>query len=140
MELGKTISKYDDQSGFNGLSLSGGSKMDELESKGEVIKPKLNTRKLSTDSGLAQVWVEDDQITISRAENGVCINKDNVIIAGKLHIANDIQKLRVNGFWTFNEELLTCLPSTTYTPIPVLLYTDPPYAKRAGALMSLLGG
>lgn len=137
----KKIKKYSDEELYSGLDISSpGSTVEQKEQNGEVIKPKQNTRKLSTDDGTAQIWVEDDTVSITRGEVGLQVNKDCVIISGRVGITTDIEKTRVQGFWTYNPELLTCLPSTLYTPIPVLLYTDPPYAKRAGALLGLVTG
>lgn len=132
------IKKYDEDQFFVGTSLSEDTPLQKLENDGKVIVPTQNFRKISTDSGTAQIWVEDDVITITRGEVGIGINKDCIVFSGRTHMTKNIEQNRVNGFWTWNPELLTCLPSTTYTPIPVLLYTDPPYAKQAGALMTLL--
>lgn len=134
------ICKYTDAELFGGMSLAQDDPLEKKEENGEVIQPKLNTRKISTDEGKAQIWVTDDYITIVSSDTGIGVTKDNVIIAGRLAIKNAPSEVRINGFWVLNEEILTCLPSTTYTPIPMLVYKDPPYAKRAGALLGLVTG
>ena len=113
--------------------------IDDKVSKGILMNTELKKR-FSTANGTASMLIGDDSISITKDDNGIFISKDNVIINGRQHMVKDIDKNRVNGFWCWNPELLTCLPSTVYTPIPVLLYTDPPAAKRASALVGLLTG
>ena len=58
---------------------------------------------------------------------------------GKIHLATNPEDIRINGFWVLNPELLSCLPSTIYTPIPVLKYSDPPFAKNVTAMFKIIG-
>jgi hypothetical protein len=99
--------------------------------------PANDTRKLSTKKGKAQVFVSDTTVAVSNENNAVIVNDKGVVIAGRTHITKNPSNIRINGFWVFNEELLTTVPSTTYTPIPVLLYKEIPYGKTAAAMTQI---
>lgn len=108
------------------------------EKKELVMHPERGDRKLSTESGTAQVYVSDNVVAISNDPNAIVVNEKGIIISGRTHITKTPSSVRIGGFWVFNEELLTTVPSTTYTPIPVLLYKEIPYAKQASTLNKLL--
>ena len=137
-----TISIYKD-SNFN-FALNTTDKSDaELnvkEQERSVITPKSDDRKISTENGKAQVYISEDTITMSNESNCVVVNDKGLIISGRTHVTKTPSSIRVAGFWVLNDELLTTLPSTTYTPIPVLLYKEIPYAKTASAIAKILKG
>lgn len=108
----------------------------------EKIRPLLDERKLGArplgEDGNAQLWITKNRIIVSYQERGLVVDQNGVIIAGQTHITATPSALRICGFWVFNDELLTTLPSTTYTPIPVLVYKESPYIKYAKTLTDYL--
>lgn len=106
----------------------------------QVNKPQTTAdhRKLSCKGGSAQLYIAPEVAKLSVLENGILIGKDGIILNGNMHLARDISKIRLNGFWVFNDELLTTLPSSIYTPIPVLKYKEPAFATIVGRLASAM--
>jgi hypothetical protein len=108
----------------------------------EKIRPLLDERKLGArplgEDGNAQLWITKNRIIVSYQERGLVVDQNGVIIAGQTHLTATPSALRICGFWVFNDELLTTLPSTTYTPIPVLVYKESPYIKYAKTLTDYL--
>ena len=107
----------------------------ELQTK---IQPQRDQRKLAIDGGIPQVLVTESKATMTYNDNGVAVNEYGTIIKGKVHLTGDPRDIRINGFWTLNPELLTCIPSTVYTPIPVLKCSDPPFVKNTANILKLL--
>lgn len=94
-----------------------------------IVNVKNDERKISILNGTAEVLVQEKSIHITQVENGIIISDYGTIIKGKTHLADTPSNIRINGFWVFNDDLLTTLPSTIYTPIPVLKYKESPYVK-----------
>jgi hypothetical protein len=111
----------------------------ELE-YGDVVDYRFDERKLSTNKkGGAEVCVGENSITLSQDETcGIGVGNDSIILDGRLHIGKAPSQVRINGWWIFNEEILTGLPSGLFTPVPTLLYKDPPYAKKASKFAKLI--
>ena len=86
----------------------------------------------------AQIYVGQNDIGITHGSNGLGVSDGGTVIEGMLHITNYPSDIRLSSFWTFNDELLTCLPSTIYTPLPVLVYDDPPYAKHLAGVARMV--
>lgn len=103
----------------------------------ERIQPKLDHRKLSLPNGIPQVLVTDKKVTMTYKDNGMGVDENGLVLKGKMHLATDISNIRINGFWIMNTELLTCLPSTIYTPMPVLKYDTPPFAQTVARLATM---
>jgi hypothetical protein len=57
--------------------------------------------------------------------NGITIDEYATCLDGKVVISKTPSDAIIGGLWAFNDKLLTCLPSTNYTPIPVLKYKEP---------------
>jgi hypothetical protein len=93
------------------------------------VEVRNDARKFSTLKGKTEVLIKDNSITLSNLGLGIIICDYGNIIKGPIHLADSPSSVRINGFWVFNDELMTTLPSTTYTPIPVLVYKESPYAK-----------
>lgn len=75
----------------------------------------------------------------------VMVSKDNgVSIAGGLSLQTAPSQFRFAGLWKTNAVVTTCLPSTTYTPVPWLRQSMPktPTALVEGmvAVMALMAG
>lgn len=121
-----------------GTSFSDTLDSDAAESDAMNLKTDMDERKISTRNGVAQCHFADTQIAITHESNGVVVNQYGTTIDGKIHLGRTPSDIRINTFWVFNDELLTTLPSTNYTPIPVLQYKEPPYIKWAQAFMSFL--
>jgi hypothetical protein len=109
-----------------------------VKEKTKKIQPKQDHRKFSLPDGIPQLLVTADKVSMTYKDSGITVSKDGVVYGGKMHLAADIRDIRVNGFWTFNTELLTCLPSTLYTPMPVLKYNTPPFAETVAKLVTLV--
>lgn len=103
------------------------------------IQPQFDQRKISVDGGIPQILVTDKKITLTYNDTGIAINEFGNIMKGKIHLATNPEDIRINVFWVLNPELLSCLPSTIYTPIPVLKYSDPPFAKNVTAMFKIIG-
>lgn len=102
------------------------------------IRTMNDERKLCTINGKAQILIQNEQITATCFDKGIMINDYGTVISGPVHLKNPPGDIRINGFWIFNNDLLTTLPSTIYTPIPVLKYKDPPYPKFLKGLSSVV--
>lgn len=111
---------------------------DAVEQSTKNVQPGQDHRKISLPEGLAQLLVTDKKITLTYKDHGVAVTEGGTIIKGKMHFAADIKDIRINGFWTFNTELLTCLPSTLFTPMPTLKYNTPPFAETVATLITLV--
>lgn len=101
---------------------------DEIDDN-TLIRVDLDERKFSTLNGTAEMLIQDTAIHVTNTGNGVIVNQNGTITKGPQHLAEEPSGIRINGFWVLNDDLLTTIPSTTYTPIPVLKYKDSPYIK-----------
>ena len=75
----------------------------------------------------------------------IMLSKDNgVSIAGGLSLQTSPSQFRFAGLWKTNAVVTTCLPSTTYTPVPWLRQSmpKPPTKLVEGmvAVMALMAG
>lgn len=70
---------------------------------------------------------EADIIIAGSKTAGIAISdKFGVTIGGKISLATAPDQLQIGGgYWTFNPLILSCLPSTTPTPIPTLVKATP---------------
>lgn len=70
---------------------------------------------------------QDDIIMAASKTSGIAISdKFGVTIGGKLSLATAPDQIQIGGgYWTFNPLILSCLPSTTPTPIPMLVKSTP---------------
>lgn len=93
------------------------------------IKPELDERILASAEGMAQIYITPDAISITNQSNGIHVSQYGTILDGKVHIGREPSDIRIALYWVLNNELLTTLPSTTYTPISVLKYSEPPCIK-----------
>lgn len=64
-------------------------------------------------------------------------------LAGKISLGANPDSISIaGGYWRLNPLLLSCLPSTSATPIPVLVRSQPELLQNADALtncLSILG-
>jgi hypothetical protein len=88
------------------------------------------------------VLTEDEAILWADPVKGVIdvTAEFGVLLSGKLSLSASPQDISVGGgFWCLNPLLTTCLPSTTPTPIPTLVRTQPDVLKGASDMTSALG-
>jgi hypothetical protein len=104
----------------------------------EHLRFSVDEKILKSRDGIAQVFTTPNKVGITNGSNGLSINDRGTVINGKTHITNYPSDTRFASFWTFNDELLTGLPSTVYTPLPVLVYSDPPFAKHLSGLAKMI--
>jgi hypothetical protein len=96
-------------------------------------------RMLRCDNGEAEILVTEDYVYMANKENYVYVGPRGITLdSANLHLAPAPDKIRVNGFWVLNEELLTTIPSTLYTPISVLKYEESPAVKEIQDLVAML--
>lgn len=95
--------------------------------------------KFGSPEGKANVVATKESISMTNTGNGIVINAVGTVIDGLFHMGRQPSDIRVSTFWTLNNELLTGLPSTTYTPIPVLVYKEPATVKFLASLMKFCG-
>lgn len=101
-----------------------------FEEESKYVNVKDDQRKVSSESGEAQILVTRDAIVITSKRNGFAVGPEGSVIGGPVAFLNSPSDIRFNMFWRFNDELLTTIPSTLYTPIPVLLYDEPPFITQ----------
>ena len=111
---------------------------DTFETNVDDVNIGLDNKKFSTLDGTAEMLVSDDNIQITNQGNGYIACSYGNIIKGSTHLTETPSNIRINGFWVLNDELLTTLPSTIYTPIPVLVYKESPYVKMAQGIIKSL--
>lgn len=132
------ISIYDSKSNPDTMfGLSKEKNMTEAELKNEVIHAQEKHRKIATDTGTAQLYVAEKKATMTVEDNGFAVSEAGIVLAGRTHLTRTPEEIRVGGFWVLNPHLLTTLPSTLYTPIQTLIYSDPPYAKQVSSLAKI---
>jgi hypothetical protein len=60
-----------------------------------------------------------------------------ILMSGKLSLSAMPDQISLGGgYWRLNPALLSCVPSTTPTPIPVLVQSTPELFQQAGAVSS----
>jgi hypothetical protein len=98
-----------------------------------------NERKIGLSGGKAEVLVSRDMVILASDETtAVGIGDGSIMLIGKVHMSRAPSEIRVNGFWVFNEELLTTIPSTLFNPVQTLLYKAPPYAAKVSKFAKLM--
>ena len=84
------------------------------------------------------LWADATDATINLSE------ESGVLISGRLSLSANPNPISIGGgYWTLNPLLTTCIPSTTPTPVPVLVQATPAILKAKGAItkaMSFLQG
>lgn len=90
-----------------------------------LVKHEQDHRKIATRTGSAQIYITDNLVVVSNGANGLLVNDRGTAVVNPFHIATDPSQTRINTFWVINDEIMTTLPSTVYTPIPMLRYKKP---------------
>lgn len=83
---------------------------------------------------------EDEIILAGDSNNAIRVDPDyGVLLSGKLSLSATPDQISFGGgYWRFNPLLLTCLPSTTPTPIPTLIKSTPNLLEGMSALSSCM--
>lgn len=79
--------------------------------------------------------ITEDSIIIAASKlAGIAISdKFGITLGGKLSLASAPDQIQIGGgYWTFNPLILSCLPSTTPTPIPMLIKSTPRLLQAKG--------
>lgn len=95
-----------------------------IDQVGKIIIEPEDHRLLRCDGGNASLLITKEAAMLSHKDSIVHVGKTGILLDGDLHMAAEPNKIRINGFWVFNEEILTTVPSSIYTPIPVLKYDE----------------
>ena len=81
--------------------------------------------------------VTEDEINLW-SDAGTAIHLDSqfgILLAGKLSLSAMPDQISIGGgYWRFNPMLLSCVPSTTPTPVPVLVRSTPEPLKHSAAI------
>ncbi len=83
------------------------------------------------------VLTEDEINIVGDSSNAIHLDPSfGVMISGnKVSLSVLPDQLSIGGgYWRFNPMLLSCVPSTTPTPIPVLIQSTPELFKSASAI------
>lgn len=80
----------------------------------------------NTPASSSMVIAGDTYSQITSGANSVTSTRDSGnFINGPLSISSTVDNIRVGGFYRFNPQLSTGLPSTMMTPIPTLVFDIP---------------
>lgn len=136
----KAMDYYDEDLSF--LGGPGTAKtVEEARAKGQVVDYTTGATKLSSKDGNAEIYLSKDTIVMATdSTTALAINDGCIIIDGRVHFSNSPNHMYVQGFWKFNEELLTTIPSTLFNPVQTLIFQYPPYVKKASKIVKVLMG
>lgn len=87
-------------------------------------------------NGQPYITVTEDGIFIAGNKKQVFnITPDyGLQLTGNISLATTPENISIGGYWSLNPVLLSCLPSTSATPIPVLIQNTPPIVKNKSSL------
>lgn len=93
-------------------------------------------------NGQPVLAVTDKSIVMAGSDtNAVRVDPDfGVLMSGKLSLSATPDQISIGGgYWRLNPLLLSCIPSTTGTPIPVLVRSTPEILDGFSSLKDQLG-
>jgi len=82
---------------------------------------------------------------VGSIENNIFSTKNGNVINGKLSIMAAPNDIRIGGLWTLNPLLVSTVPSTIVTPMPVFVFNIPgqnfmkDFGTSVAAMLSFLG-
>lgn len=121
-------------------SLTGSKTTEQRRSDGEIVDYENRSVRLAADGGLAEVVVNPSDIILAVSQNtAIGISDNSIVLDGRVSFTNMPDDIIIGGFWRFNEELLTTLPSTLFNPIETLIFKYPPFVKKVAKIFQLLG-
>jgi len=95
-------------------------------------------------SGSAVLATNDRVALVGGVDSSIVSSKDGNTINGKLSIMAAPNDIRIGGMWVLNPLLVSTVPSTMVTPIPVFLFNMPgqqflrDFGTSVAAMMSFL--
>lgn len=113
----------------------------DLENQDGVYskQPKVLYAGNSFDGQPTVVVTEDEVILAGDKSNVIRVDPDfGVMMSGQLSLSATPDQISIAGFWRLNPLLLTCLPSTTPTPIPTLVKSTPNLLEGKSMLASCM--
>lgn len=88
-----------------------------------MARKKIWKSSLSASAGMS---VSEDVTTMqSSKSNFIVLTSEGTYHGGKHSFVCAPSDIRIGGMWTFNDNILSTLPSTIVTPIPVLSNSQP---------------
>ncbi len=92
----------------------------------------------------AFITVGENDITLCPNEHtGTRINEDGISSLGKFSLNGTLSDFSIGGLWSLNDTLMSYVPSTAATPLPVFLPSNPlssvvRFAKKLTALSEMM--
>ena len=121
--------------------LTGTKTPEQMLKDGEIVDYQNGAVRYAAVGGDAEVYIQKNSVVIASDQNtAIGVFDGTFAVDARMHIAKAPHEVTVNGFWVFNEELLTTVPSTLMHPVQTLLFKYPNYAKKAAKLAALLMG
>jgi len=84
-------------------------------------------------NNVSALYIDENHIVMVDPESKFSISvnrKFGIGIQGPLSIQSSPEEVRFAGLWKINPLVLTCIPSTVYTPIPWLRQSTPETPKE----------
>jgi len=84
-------------------------------------------------NNVAAIYIDENHVVLTDPENKVSISvnrKHGIGLQGPLSIQTSPDQIRFAALWKINPLVLTCIPSTVYTPIPWLRQSIPETPKE----------
>ena len=112
----------------------------DLENRSGVLQPKAI---YAGDEYLGQAFAiveEDEIILVADKDNVMNVSPHfGVLLAGKLSLSAMPDQISIaGGYYRLNPQLLSCIPSTTPTPVPTLVKATPDLLRAKDAISSAL--
>lgn len=124
-------------------SSSGDSKRtsDQRRQDGEIVDFANRTKRIAAGGGNAEVIVSKNRLILATdANTAIGMSDGCIILDGKIHFSHRPDDICINGFWRFNQALLTEIPSTLAFPVETLIFKYPNSMKRSSKVISLISG
>lgn len=84
-------------------------------------------------NNVAAVYIDENHVVLvdPESKHSVSVNrKSGIGLQGPLSIQASPDQIRFSALWKINPLVLTCIPSTVYTPIPWLRQSNPETPKE----------
>lgn len=93
---------------------------------------------IKTPNGTAEVFTTDSMSMMHYNDQGFGVSDSGCLINGRIHLCSEPHNIRINGMWVLNEQLLTTLPSTLATPMPVLNFKFPSFVEKGAKFLKAI--
>ena len=116
-----------------------GGTVEEKREAERVVNYTTGATRLASKDGNAELYMQKDTIILATdSSTALALNDGCIILDGRVHFSHSPNSMYMQGFWKFNEELLTTVPSTLANPVQTLLFNYPPYVKKIAKLAKVL--